>query len=224
MKKILIFLCLLISVGAWAQRKTPPVKKQRPPVQRKAPPLGKPSMEKAIELWSKGDLKNATMFFDKLAEDNKENWIPAYYLALLETTNSFDVTNHRDKMNQIDKARNSIESYLASSNQAEWLILLALNYSSEVSIDPLGKKALSQKVMDLYDEALELEPNNPRALYGKAAYFIKEADYFGKDKSVYCPDLKKALAAFDKQKSDIPFYPKWGEDQARKLDKTTCSN
>lgn len=224
MKKILMLVFLLLSVSAFAQRRTPPVKKQRPPVQRKAPPLGKPSMEKALELWSKGDLKNATLFFDKLAEDNRENWIPAYYLALLETTNSFEVTNHRDKMNQIDKARKSIEHYLESGDNAEWLILLALNYASEVSIDPLGKKALSQKVMDLYEEALTLEPNNPRALYGKAAYFIKEADYFNKDKSVYCPDLKSALIAFENQKSEVPFYPKWGKDQAQKLDKLECSN
>ncbi|WP_430615114.1 hypothetical protein [Flavobacterium sp. JP2137] len=224
MKKILIFLCLLISVGALAQRKTPAVKKQRPPVQRKAPPMGKPSMGKALEIWSKGDISGAMLQFEKLAEQDQTNWIPAYYLTLLETTNSFDVTNHRDKMNQIDKARARIEGFLETERNAEWLNLLALNYASEVSIDPLGKKALSQNVAELYEEALALEPQNPRALYGRAAYNIREANYFGKDKTAYCEELKKALVAFDNQKSEVPFYPKWGQDQAQKLAKTECVN
>lgn len=222
MKKILVFLCLLISVGALAQRKAPAVKKPRPNVQRKAPPLGKPSMEKALALWSKGDIKNAMMFFEKLSEEDKKNWIPAYYLALLQTTNSLEVTNFKEKMDQIDKSRASIENHLDEGQNAEWLILLAMNYESEVKIDPLGKKALALTIIDLYDQALELEPQNPRAIYGKAAYRIREAKYFEKDKTPYCSDIKKAISAFDKQKSVVPFYPKWGRDQAEKLDED-CS-
>ena len=74
---------------------------------------------------------------------------------------------------------------------------------------------LSGKNMQLYGQALQLAPENPRVVYSKASWDMGTAQYFGKDTTPYCKDIEKALELFATFENDTPFYPSWGEDQAK---------
>ena len=43
------------------------------------------------------------------------------------------------------------------------------------------------------------------------------ARYFGKDTTPYCKDVERALELFATFENDTPFYPSWGQDQAKQV-------
>ena len=76
---------------------------------------------------------------------------------------------------------------------------------------------LSGKNVQLYQQAIQLAPENPRVIFSKAEWDMGSARYFGKDTTPYCKDVEKALELFATFKSEIPFYPKWGKERAERV-------
>ena len=102
-----------------------------------------------------------------------------------------------------------------SPNNAELLVQEAMINTAWMAYDGATYgPTLSGKNIQLYNQALQLAPGNPRVVYSKASWDMGTARYFGKDTTPYCKDVEKALELFATFESDIPFYPSWGEDQA----------
>jgi len=73
---------------------------------------------------------------------------------------------------------------------------------------------LSGKNEQLYQQALQLAPENPRVVFSKAEWDMESARYFGKDIAPYCKEVARALELFANFSNDTPFYPTWGKDRA----------
>ena len=175
------------------------------------------SMGQAMGLWQSGETQKAAALLERISQVEKNNWIPAYYQAMVFTTASFKEKNKETQAKYIQSAEDILNS-AAQDNNPEWLILRAMNKTALMITDPMTKgKELSPIIMGLYKKALALAPNNPRAVLGLAEFQMNAKKYFNQDTRKECEDVKKALSLFNEQKVSIPFAPSWGKDRAEQL-------
>ncbi len=173
-------------------------------------------MQKAMQLWQEQQISEASNVFERIAMAEDDNWIPYYYVALVNTTVSFGGQDLKVLTQQLDKAKefNDIAKDLSPDNP-ELLVMEAMINTAWIAFDGATYgMSLSGKNAQLYQQALQLAPENPRVIFSKAEWDMGSAMYFGKDITPYCKDVERALALFETDKTDTPFYPNWGKDRA----------
>ena len=174
-------------------------------------------MGKAFQLWGEGKNTEASAMFERIASAEPNNYLPNYYVALVNTTASFQTKEAETVTALLTKAQDALDvEMLKDQNNSEILVLQALIYTGWVVLDPMtnGQK-YSPKIMELYDKAQAIDPKNPRAVAGKAEYEIGGAQYFGTDTKPMCAQLVKSIELFNTFKPETPFSPKWGLERAQ---------
>lgn len=173
-------------------------------------------MQRALSLWGEGKNVEASNLFERIAMAEEDNWIPYYYVAQVNTVASFGEKDEEKLTQKLKLAKDYVEmAKKISPNNAELLVQEAMINTAWMAYDGATYgPTLSGKNIQLYNQALQLAPGNPRVVYSKASWDMGTARYFGKDTTPYCKDVEKALELFATFESDIPFYPSWGEDQA----------
>ena len=173
-------------------------------------------MQRALSLWGEGKNVEASNLFERIAMAEEDNWIPYYYVAQVKTVASFGEKDEEKLTQKLKLAKDYVEmAKRISPNNAELLVQEAMINTAWMAYDGATYgPTLSGKNIQLYNQALQLAPGNPRVVYSKASWDMGTARYFGKDTTPYCKDVEKALELFATFESDIPFYPSWGEDQA----------
>jgi predicted Zn-dependent protease len=173
-------------------------------------------MQKAFQLWGEGNSAEASALFERIASAEKDNWLPGYYVALVNTTNAFSTQDAKTAESQLTKAQNALNPLLVNHpNNAELLVMQAMIHTAYIAKDPMTKgQRLSGQVMQLYGKAEAIDPNNPRVVLNKAQFEMGSAQFFGTDIKPICAQLKKAIQLFDTFKPETPFHPNWGKDQA----------
>jgi hypothetical protein len=174
-------------------------------------------MKKAFQFWGEGKNKEASDLFERIASAEKSNWLPNYYVAMVNTTAAFQSQDKEKIAALLDKAQLALDNEIVKSpDNAELIIVQALIYTAWLVSDPATKAMkYSPMVMAEYGKALKMEPNNPRAVFGKAEFEIGGARYFGSDTRPMCAEIERAIGLFATFKSDVPFYPDWGLDRAK---------
>jgi hypothetical protein len=174
-------------------------------------------MKKAFGLWDEGKSAEASSLFERIASAEKNNWLPEYYVALVNTTEAFRLKD-KEKVNALltkAQAAQDKAAVLAPDN-AEVLVMQAMIYTAYIASDPMtnGMK-LSGMVNELYAKAQAIAPNNPRVVFGKAEFSIGSARYFGQDTKPMCADIERAVGLFAAFKPESAFHPKWGLERAQ---------
>ncbi len=179
-------------------------------------------MNKAFELWKRNNNTEASAMFERISSVEKDNYLPNYYVALVNTTTAFQVLNDKEKVTALlDKAQETLDIEFAKNPEnPEILVLQALIYTAWISLDPMinGMK-LSGKVMELYAKAEKIAPNNPRVVFGKAEFEIGGARYFKQNTSRMCAQIDKSITLFSNFKPETVFHPNWGLDRALEAQK-----
>ncbi|GGD93137.1 hypothetical protein [Planktosalinus lacus] len=174
------------------------------------------NMQKAFDLWSEGKTEEASAVFERIAMVDNENWLPGYYVALVNTTAAFETTDQAKVENLIGKSQEAL-NFLKNKHKdnAELLVMQAMIYTAQIAHDPMtnGQK-LSGPVMELYGKASAIAPNNPRVVLGKAQFEMGSAQFFGTDTKPICEAIEQSLELFDTFKPESPFHPQWGREQA----------
>lgn len=174
-------------------------------------------MGKALGLWGEGKAKEASDLMERIAAAEKNNWLPNYYVALINTTEAFNPANKEKVPAMINKAQNAIDNAtLISPNNDEIMVVQAMLYTVVLIQDPMtnGVK-YTGLVMEQYGKALAINPNNPRAVFSKAEFEIGSAKYWGTDTKPMCAQIEKSIQLFANFKPETPFSPKWGLDRAQ---------
>lgn len=176
------------------------------------------AMDEAMQLWQSGKMEEAMARFERIARAEKEQWLPAYYEALVGITTSFQRSDAEAKMQLIRKANAVIAEHETKGEVSEWLVLKALALTSELTIDPMSNAMrLSPQITSLYERAIKENPANPRARYGLADFSIQTKKYTGGNTQKECEDLQKALSLFEQQHQEERFYPSWGKDRVEQI-------
>ena len=176
-------------------------------------------MQKAFALWGENKPAEASAMFERIASAEKDNWLPPYYVALVNTTEAFK-TQDKEKISALlDKAQQALDqAMMLSQDNAELLVMEALIQTAWIVYDPMtnGMK-LSGKVNQIYAKALALAPDNPRVVMSKAEFDMGGAAYFGNDIAPMCKEMERAVSLFATFKPESPFHPKWGLERAQEV-------
>lgn len=174
-------------------------------------------MQKAFALWGENKPEEASALFERIAAVEKENWLPDYYVAFINTIEAFK-TKDKEKLSALlTKAQAAQDAAIAiSPDNPELLVSQCLIYTAWIVYDPMtnGMK-YSAKANELYAKAYLLAPNNPRVVFSKAEFEIGGAAYFGQDTTPMCKEVERSIGLFATFKPESPFHPKWGLDRAQ---------
>lgn len=179
-------------------------------------------MQKAFELWGTNKTAEASNVFERIANAEPDNWLPAYYAAQINIVKSFGEKDEKVLSAQLKKAQNFLNDATAISKEnPEILVMQALLHTAWVAFDGATYgMTLSGKVAALYETAEKLAPKNPRVVYCKAEWGIGGAKYFEQDTKPFCKDLERALELFTNFKPETLFHPNWGKERAEMLSKS----
>ncbi len=173
------------------------------------------AMTKGLELMESRDLQAASQQFERIAKAEKENWLPTYYVALTHVQSSWGQLGKEKTLLHMKKAQEFIDQAdLLSPNNPEIMVLQGMLNTCWITYDSgvYGMK-LSGATTAIYEKAFKLAPDNPRVASNRAQWLMGTAQFFGKDVTVYCDEVKKAVQLFELEIVD-GFAPSWGKEQA----------
>ena len=174
-------------------------------------------MGSALNLWKEGKNTEAIAQFERIASVEKTNWLPKYYIAAINTFQSFqeqDKTKIKTLLEAAQKAQDEI-NVLAPDN-AEVLVMQAVIHTGWIVYDPMTNgQRLYQDVLFLYGKAEKMAPQNPRVVFNKADFEKGGAEYFGGDTAPMCEKIKASIELFANFKPETPFHPTWGLERAK---------
>lgn len=159
----------------------------------------------------------------ELVKTYPNEWLPKYYLALSDVVSVLEKENKTESSKILDEAKSLINKLESQApKNVEVLNLKALYLTAEIVQDPLTNGGIYYpEVIETYQKALELNPNNPRSILGLAEFNINAANYIGTDITQDCKNVKKSLALFTNEKPKKN-EPKWGKERAEELLKNQC--
>jgi hypothetical protein len=174
-------------------------------------------MKKALQTWKNGNSTEALVQFEKIASVEKTNWLPNYYIALINTTQAFGEQDKTKMLSLIESAQKAQDfcNDLAMDNP-EVLVMQAMIHTASIVYDPMtnGQK-LSGDVMCILNKAYKIAPENPRVVFQKASFEKGMAEYFGQDTKAMCAQIEKSIELFATFKPETAFHPSWGLDRAQ---------
>ena len=181
-------------------------------------------MQKAFEFWGNNETVEASNLFERIAAAEPDNWLPPYYAAQINIVKSFGETNEETITENLKKAQDLINDATAiSKNNPEILVLQALLDTAWVAYDGATYgPTLAAKVASTYGKAEQLDPSNPRVVFGKAEWGMGSARYFGQDIRPFCKDIERSIELFANFKPETSFHPNWGKERAEQVFAETC--
>jgi len=165
------------------------------------------------------ELQSAVNVFERIAAAEQNRWEPYYYSAF---GNIMLAIRERDT-NRKDAYLDLAQEAIAKANQlnpqtSELAALEGFVYMIRVTIDPASRgQQYSAKAYESYGKALELNPENPRALALMAQMDFGTAQFFHAPTKAACAANQKAITLFSSIVSDNPLGPSWGESMANEL-------
>ncbi len=174
-------------------------------------------MQKAFGLWGEGKTTEASAMFERIASAEKDNWLPNYYVALINTIDAFQ-TKDKEKVNALlTKAQIAQDrAEIISQDNPELMVMQAMIHTAWIAFDPMtNAMKLSPTVNQIYEKAMAIAPDNPRVVFCKAEFEMGGAAYFKQDTSPMCAEIERAVTLFANFKPETPFHPDWGLDRAQ---------
>lgn len=185
------------------------------------------AMQKSIsQLWqakSVLELQDAANSFSRIANLNPDEWLPPYYVAVAYAQMGFRSDESvKIKDDYFSMAKANIEKAAAlSPDNSEIVAMTGFITMGELSLDPGSRgQQLSPLAMQTLAKAIELDPNNPRALVMMAQMEFGTAQFFGQSPEKACNWLSRSLESFKQEanktdKSGIK--PLWGPVMAEQM-------
>ncbi len=174
-------------------------------------------MGKALQTWKEGKPVEAVAQLERIASVEKTNWLPNYYIALINTTQAFGEKDKTKMLSLIEAAQKAQDvcNSLAQEHP-EVLVMQAMIHTANIVYDPMtnGQK-LSGDVLYILNKAYKIAPENPRVVFQKISFEIGMAQYFGQDTKPMCAQIEKAIELFATFKPETALHPSWGLDRAQ---------
>ncbi|QHI36883.1 hypothetical protein IMCC3317_22530 [Kordia antarctica] len=151
--------------------------------------------------------------FERLRKVSPDEWLPSYYSAYCKLI----LTRWRiDKEDLTNEAISQLEETIKTANNSEVMTLLARAYMTKIELQKSSGPRYTGKVKTLLKDAVEKDPNNPRAflMYGKFYYYFP--GFVGGDKEKGIKLFEKAAPIFESEKvkndEKYTYLPHWGKN------------
>lgn len=157
--------------------------------------------------------------FERIASAEENEWLPNYYAGLTYVYMSFVKGLEDDARDEyLDKAEEQIEKAREKAgDNVELVVLEGYVQMASVSVSPAIRGVYkSAKVSGLFEKALAIDNENPRAILMSARWKMGMASFFGQDTAQYCAQIESAIPLFESEDlGDIA--PHWGHGQAKSM-------
>lgn len=153
--------------------------------------------------------------FERISQMEKNEWLPLYYAAHCYIIVSFMEPDNTKKDAVLDKAQQFLDkAFQIAPEESELFTLQAFLYPSRITIDPMGRgMEFMGKMNHALDEAIRLNPDNPRSYYLRAVTILNMPEGFGGGPASAQPVFKIAKQKFDNFKPETSISPDWGKEQ-----------
>ncbi|MTI32620.1 hypothetical protein E1171_17510 [Cytophagales bacterium RKSG123] len=154
--------------------------------------------------------------FDRIAQKEKEEWLPRYYMGLGYIFMGTGAENGTLVDNYLDKALDQIQQMEAmEKDRAEVLALEGFLHMIRLTVDPASRgQKYSGLSLRALNKAQEIAPQNPRVLLLLGQMQMGVAQFFGQDNSEACGLISIALELFDSVSVTGELMPTWGKKSA----------
>ncbi|WPP48645.1 hypothetical protein [Catalinimonas niigatensis] len=154
-------------------------------------------------------------YFERIASVETVQWLPNYYAAYIRINLGF--------MEQSDEQLDQVQTHLdqmmnKQKDESEVMALQGYLHMIRISLDPANHgPQLAPKTLETLSKAVQMNPENPRALMLLAQMQYGTAQFFKSDTGEACQMVAKSLTLFEQEKVASTFSPAWGKEIAQSI-------
>ncbi len=171
------------------------------------------------------ELQNVINQLSRIGAAEGNRWEPYYYAAYGYIRMSGMVEKSDEKDKYLDLAKAEVEKGQAIDQaNSELESLKGYAIMIQLTLDPQARgMTYSGMAFESFNKAVQLNPENPRALYLLGRMQYGTAQFMGGGNSEACATLSNAKALFAKEaKTGNPFAPDWGKESTDEAIKQIC--
>jgi hypothetical protein len=164
------------------------------------------------------DMGATAAFFERIADAEKEKWLPYYYAAYCNyLTGWMNPNADKDAIGEKSKSL-IVKAEVLEKNNSELFVLRQMVAVQQLTVDPMSRyQAYGKQANEALESAMQADPNNPRIYLVDGQYKMNVPEAFGGGKEVGKKLFTKALELYKTFKPVSEMHPSWGADQAEKL-------
>jgi hypothetical protein len=165
------------------------------------------------------ELLNASAMFERIADAEKDEWLPYYYAALTNNMASWsDEKADKDKMAEKSIALVEKAELIEGSNASELYCVRNMIASSQMMVNPMERwQTYGAEAGKALENAKKADPNNPRSYFLEGQGIFNTPEAFGGGKKNAKPLFEKSVALYEKFVPASPMHPKWGKEDAAEM-------
>jgi hypothetical protein len=177
------------------------------------------AMEKGMlqfkEAKSPEEMLATSAFFERVADAEKDKWLPYYYAAQTQILAAW-MNPNSDKDKVAEKANSLIlKAELISANNSEIYCLKQMTAVFQLTVDAMSRwQSYGAIASEAIAKAKAADASNPRPYVLEGQYLMNVPEAFGGGKAVAKKILEKSLTLFENFKPASAFHPNWGKEQA----------
>ena len=181
------------------------------------------AMMKNLEAMSKAanvsDWQSVANTFARIGDAEADKWMPKYYACYAYVIMSAMETDGAKKDEYLDLGQSYLDPIAeAHPENSEITTLQGFLHTMRLVVDPPTRgPQYSGMAFQALNKGLELNPDNPRAMYMLAQMKYGSAQFFGSSTDEACNTLNNALEKFDSFEPESEIAPQWGKEQAVNL-------
>lgn len=175
------------------------------------------SLQQIAEAKTAADLLALSARFERIAEAEKDQWLPYYYAGLMQVWAGFrDDKSDRDAIGA--KASNLMDKAMALNNtSSEPYAVKSMSATLRMMVNPMERwQTYGTQSGDALKAGLALDPKNPRLYYLQGQTMMNTPAQFGGGKDKAAPLFEKAVQLYQTKPAD-PLMPDWGREDAASL-------
>ena len=158
--------------------------------------------------------------FERIALAEKKEWLPSYYTGYCYIMMAF-MAGKPDQIDPyLDLAQKHLDNALATdAKEAELYVLQGMLHQARISVDFMSRGMVySQKAQGVLEEAVKLDPKNPRAFYLMGINVYSTPKMYGGGPEVALPLFKKAQENFELGEAiNNDLMPAWGKENNEQM-------
>jgi len=159
--------------------------------------------------------------FDAIAQQHPDKWLANYYTAYayMQLAGTYEDQTLPIVATHLDQAQAAMDKVIKiASTQSEVLVLQGFIYLARIWESPfLNGGRYGRKVSKLFQQAIDIEPANPRAYYLKGLLTFHTPRFVGGGAAAAQPWLTTAQEKFEAFNFDSAIMPYWGAMENQQL-------
>ncbi len=161
--------------------------------------------------------QNAANRFERIGIAEKKEWLPYYYAGMCYSMMVYqlkDMTKVDPALDRADEFLDkALDMKLKENEKSELLVMKGMVCGGRIMVEPETRAmTYGPQSGSYYQRAINLNPENPRALAlsGQSLMFTPKQFGGGRDKAI--PVLEDAMAKFDAWENPYELFPDWGKE------------